>query len=72
MEEIASRKDATPSQIALGWLHAQGEDVFPVSCGARNLFLNFCGCWMPPNSSAANQNCLASMLPHARHDAAVR
>ncbi len=41
MEEIASRKDATPSQIALGWLHAQGEDVFPVSCGARNLFFEF-------------------------------
>lgn len=31
VEEIAAKKDATPGQIALGWLHAQGEDVFPVS-----------------------------------------
>lgn len=36
VEEIAARKGATSSQIALGWLHAQGEDVFPIP-GTRKI-----------------------------------
>lgn len=28
--EIATQKGCTPSQLALAWLHAQGEDVFPI------------------------------------------
>ena len=30
IEEIAREKGATPSQLALAWLLAQGEDVFPI------------------------------------------
>ena len=29
VQELAERKGATPGQVALAWLHAQGEDVFP-------------------------------------------
>jgi len=28
--EIAADLNATPAQLALAWLHAQGEDVFPI------------------------------------------
>jgi aryl-alcohol dehydrogenase-like predicted oxidoreductase len=28
--EIATRKQCTPAQLALAWLHAQGDDVFPI------------------------------------------
>lgn len=27
---IATEKGCTPGQVALAWLHAQGEDVFPI------------------------------------------
>ena len=37
MKEIAARKGCTPGQLALAWVHAQGEDVFPIP-GA--LFIN--------------------------------
>lgn len=30
MKEVAARHDATPGQVALAWLHAQGDDVFPI------------------------------------------
>lgn len=30
VKDIAKRHDATPGQIALAWLHAQGDDVFPI------------------------------------------
>lgn len=36
VEEIASKKQVSPGQIALGWLHAQGEDVFPIP-GTRRI-----------------------------------
>lgn len=30
VNEIASRKDCTPSQLALAWVHHQGSDVVPI------------------------------------------
>jgi len=30
LEEEAARLDVTPSQLSLAWVHAQGEDVFPI------------------------------------------
>ena len=30
VKKVAARHDATPGQIALAWLHAQGDDVFPI------------------------------------------
>eukprot|EP00210_Caulerpa_lentillifera_P005078 g4851.t1 len=30
VKEIAAVKGCTPGQVALAWLHAQGEDVFPI------------------------------------------
>jgi aryl-alcohol dehydrogenase-like predicted oxidoreductase len=28
--EYAKKKGCTPAQLALAWLHAQGEDIFPI------------------------------------------
>jgi aryl-alcohol dehydrogenase-like predicted oxidoreductase len=28
--DLAASKGCTPSQLALAWVHAQGEDVFPI------------------------------------------
>ena len=30
IESIAVERDCTPAQVALAWIHAQGEDVFPI------------------------------------------
>jgi aryl-alcohol dehydrogenase-like predicted oxidoreductase len=30
VEEIAARKKCKPSQLALGWVLAQGEDIVPI------------------------------------------
>ena len=30
VEDIATEKGCTPGQVALAWVHAQGEDVFPI------------------------------------------
>ena len=30
VNEIAARKGCTPGQLALAWVHAQGDDVFPI------------------------------------------
>ena len=30
VKEIAARKGCTPGQLALAWVHAQGNDVFPI------------------------------------------
>jgi aryl-alcohol dehydrogenase-like predicted oxidoreductase len=30
IEEIARRKDATPAQLALAWVMAQGENIVPI------------------------------------------
>ena len=28
--EYATKKNCTPAQLALAWLHAQGDDIFPI------------------------------------------
>jgi len=35
LKEFAAQKGFTPGQIALAWLHGQGNDVFPIP-GTRN------------------------------------
>src|SRR5436190_3889115 len=30
VEELAGEKDVTPGQVALAWVHAQGEDIVPI------------------------------------------
>jgi len=39
IEEIAREKGATPSHLALAWLLAQGEDVFPIPGTKRRSYL---------------------------------
>jgi aryl-alcohol dehydrogenase-like predicted oxidoreductase len=39
IDRIARRHDATMAQIALAWLLAQGEDIFPIPSGARRAHL---------------------------------
>lgn len=39
VEEIAKRKDCTPSQLALAWVLAQGEDIVPIPGTKRRKYL---------------------------------
>lgn len=39
VKEVAARHDCTPGQVALAWLHAQGEDVFPIPGTKRIKYL---------------------------------
>jgi aryl-alcohol dehydrogenase-like predicted oxidoreductase len=39
LEELASRKDATPAQIALAWVHAQGTDIVPIPGTKRRRYV---------------------------------
>jgi aryl-alcohol dehydrogenase-like predicted oxidoreductase len=39
IEAVAAAEDATPAQIALAWVHAQGEDVVPIPGTKRRRYL---------------------------------
>jgi aryl-alcohol dehydrogenase-like predicted oxidoreductase len=39
IDALAAEKDATPAQIALAWVHAQGEDVVPIPGTKRRSYL---------------------------------
>lgn len=39
VKQIAARHNATPGQLALAWVHAQGEDVFPIPGTKRIKYL---------------------------------
>jgi len=39
VEEIAAEHEATPAQIALAWVHAQGKDVVPIPGTKRRTYL---------------------------------
>jgi aryl-alcohol dehydrogenase-like predicted oxidoreductase len=39
VEEIAAEKEVEPGQLALAWVHAQGEDVFPIPGTKRRSYL---------------------------------
>ena len=39
IDAIAAERDVTPAQVALAWVHAQGEDVVPIPGTKRRSFL---------------------------------
>ena len=39
LDELASEKGATAAQLALGWVHSRGEDVFPIPGTKRRTYL---------------------------------
>jgi aryl-alcohol dehydrogenase-like predicted oxidoreductase len=39
LESVAARKGATPGQVALAWVHAQGDDVVPIPGTKRRRYL---------------------------------
>jgi aryl-alcohol dehydrogenase-like predicted oxidoreductase len=39
IEAVAAAKGATPAQVALGWVHAQGEDLVPIPGTKRRRYL---------------------------------
>jgi len=39
IEAVAAQKGATPAQVALAWVHAQGEDVVPIPGTKRRRYL---------------------------------
>ncbi|MGI8845061.1 MAG: aldo/keto reductase, partial [Thermoleophilaceae bacterium] len=39
VEQLAADKDVRPGQLALAWVHAQGDDVFPIPGTKRRTYL---------------------------------
>lgn len=39
VKEVSSRKGCTPGQLALAWVHHQGEDIFPIPGTKRIKYL---------------------------------
>jgi aryl-alcohol dehydrogenase-like predicted oxidoreductase len=39
LEGLAEKKDATPGQLALAWVHSRGDDVFPIPGTKRRAYL---------------------------------
>ena len=39
MQELASEKSVTPAQLALAWVHAQGDDIVPIPGTKRRSYL---------------------------------
>jgi aryl-alcohol dehydrogenase-like predicted oxidoreductase len=39
IDALAAQKDATPAQVALAWVHAQGEDVVPIPGTKRRRYV---------------------------------
>jgi len=39
VESLAAAKEVTPGQLALAWVHAQGDDVFPIPGTKRRTYL---------------------------------
>jgi aryl-alcohol dehydrogenase-like predicted oxidoreductase len=39
VEELANKKGCTASQLALAWVHAQGDDIFPIPGTKRRQYL---------------------------------
>jgi aryl-alcohol dehydrogenase-like predicted oxidoreductase len=39
IDELAAERDATPAQVALAWVHAQGEDVVPIPGTKRRRYV---------------------------------
>jgi aryl-alcohol dehydrogenase-like predicted oxidoreductase len=39
IKQIADEKNATPAQLALAWVHAQGDDIVPIAGTKRRLYL---------------------------------
>ena len=39
VEALAADKEVTPGQLALAWVHAQGDDVFPIPGTKRRGYL---------------------------------
>jgi aryl-alcohol dehydrogenase-like predicted oxidoreductase len=40
LNELARKKNCTPPQLALAWLHAQGEDVIPIPGAERPQYVS--------------------------------
>jgi aryl-alcohol dehydrogenase-like predicted oxidoreductase len=39
VEQIAARKEVTPAQLALAWVHSQGDDIVPIPGTKRRTYL---------------------------------
>ena len=39
LETIAAARKCTPAQVALAWVHAQGDDIFPIPGTKRRTYL---------------------------------
>ena len=63
LEEIAARRHASPSQLALAWLLAQGPDIVPIPGTKRRTYLESNAAAAAINLTAADLQDLAEAFP---------
>jgi len=64
VEEIAKEKGCTPSQLALAWVLAQGEDVFPIPGTKRRKYLEENAAALDVKLTPEDLRRLAEAFPH--------
>lgn len=75
VNEMATKKGCTPSQLALAWVHHQGDDVSPIpgTTKIKNLNENMGALWvMLTSEDIAELESLASMVKGDRYGPALR
>jgi aryl-alcohol dehydrogenase-like predicted oxidoreductase len=63
VEELASKKGCTSSQLALAWVHAQGEDIFPIPGTKRRKYLEENAAALDVTLTADDFNRLSEVFP---------
>ncbi len=63
IEKIAAAKNCTPAQIALAWVHAQGDDIVPIPGTKRRQYLEQNAAALEVNLSGAEIATLANAFP---------
>jgi aryl-alcohol dehydrogenase-like predicted oxidoreductase len=64
VEELANQKGCTASQLALAWVHAQGDDIFPIPGTKRRKYLEENAAALDVKLTPADLRRLAEAFPH--------
>ena len=64
VEEIAKEKNCTPSQLALAWVLAQGEDIVPIPGTKRRTYLEENAAALDVKLTPQDLHRLAEAFPH--------
>ena len=67
VEALAASKEVTPGQLALAWVHAQGDDVFPIPGTKRRTYLEENAAAFEVELTADDLSALDEAMPVGRH-----